>query len=314
MKLETGHGQGMFSRILFTITLPILCGALPQMAAAQDARADPVITRPGGEATCLAMNLRQKTSRRFNTKHRLRELTPICSATSRYSSRSGPRAGERIDGGSGGEPEAKSVQRNTSEGIGESGLKDDRSHRNHNQSLQSQLNPSLHYDPVDHDLWGHRGRHGTLEGYQYTSGNSRFSTRQATFTGAIEASPRQRSGDGRSYFLPLGWHLFTRRRCDHEQCSRLCAIWLDHGHVLPAVPILRNSDLDDHRHGGAFQRRPFGISQINGEMVPWSTPVYYLIGGIMCYFVNGITAMIANTIGLEVGLDNMCKAFGMAGA
>ena len=52
----------------------------------------------------------------------------------------------------------------------------------------------------------------------------------------------------------------------------------------------------------------------NGEMVPWSTPVYYLIGGIMCYFVNGITAMIANTIGLEVGLDNMCKAFGMAGA
>ncbi|MCA1869566.1 hypothetical protein HW571_28555 [Agrobacterium genomosp. 3] len=50
MKLETGHGQGMFSRILFTITLPILCGALPQMAAAQDARApDPVITRPGGE-------------------------------------------------------------------------------------------------------------------------------------------------------------------------------------------------------------------------------------------------------------------------
>ena len=49
-------------------------------------------------------------------------------------------------------------------------------------------------------------------------------------------------------------------------------------------------------------------------MVPWSTPVYYLIGGIMCYFVNGITAMVANTIGLEVGLENMCKAFGMAGA
>jgi len=40
----------MFSRILFTITLPILCASLPQKAAAQDARApDPVITRPGGE-------------------------------------------------------------------------------------------------------------------------------------------------------------------------------------------------------------------------------------------------------------------------
>ena len=29
------------------------------------------------------------------------------------------------------------------------------------------------------------GGMGLLEGYQYTSGNSRFSTRQATFTGAI---------------------------------------------------------------------------------------------------------------------------------
>lgn len=63
-----------------------------------------------------------------------------------------------------------------------------------------------------------------------------------------------------------------------------------------------------------FNAAKSAYKKSNGEMVPWSTQIAYLIGGIMCYFVNGITAMIANTIRLKVGLDNICKAFGMAGA
>lgn len=159
------------------------------------------------------------------------------------------------------------------------------------------------------------GGMGLLEGYQYTSGNSRFSTRQATFTGAImKLALGSAAAMGAVIFYRLAGTFslaedattsnvldyaqsgsITGTYCQQFQYS-LTLIWM----IIGTVAL--------------FNAARSAYRKSNGEMVPWSTPVYYLIGGIMCYFVNGITAMAANTIGLEVGLDNMCKAFGMAGA
>lgn len=159
------------------------------------------------------------------------------------------------------------------------------------------------------------GGMGLLEGYQYTSGNSRFSTRQPTFTGAImKLALGSAAAMGAVIFyrlagtFSLAEDTTTSNVLDFAQngsvsgtyCQQfqysVTLIWM----VIGTVAI--------------FNAARSAYKKSNGEMVPWSTPVAYLIGGIMCYFVNGITAMIANTIGLEVGLDNLCKAFGMAGA
>lgn len=159
------------------------------------------------------------------------------------------------------------------------------------------------------------GGMGLLEGYQYTSGNSRFSTRQATFTGAImKLTLGSAAAMGAVIFyrlagtFSLAEDATTSNVLDYAQSGSITGtycqqfqysvtlIWMIIGTVA-----LFNAARSTYRKS-------------NGEILPWSTPVYYLIGGVMCYFVNGITAMIANTIGLEVGLDNMCKAFGMAGA
>lgn len=156
---------------------------------------------------------------------------------------------------------------------------------------------------------------GLLEGYQYTSGNSRFSTRQATFTGAImKMAIGSAAAMGAVIFYRMAGTFSladdptTSNVLDYAQSGSISGtycqqfqysvtlIWM----IIGTVALLNAAR-------SAYKKS-------NGEMVSWSTPIYYLIGGIMCYFVNGITAMAANTIGLEVGLDNMCKAFGMAGA
>jgi len=159
------------------------------------------------------------------------------------------------------------------------------------------------------------GGMGLLEGYQYTSGNARFSTRQATFTGAImKLALGSAAALGAVVFYRMAGTFsladdpttsnvldfaqsgsITGTYCQQFQYS-VTLIWM----IIGTVAL--------------FNAARSAYRKSNGEMVPWSTPVYYLIGGIMCYFVNGITAMLAKTIGLEVGLDNMCRAFGMAGA
>jgi hypothetical protein len=155
---------------------------------------------------------------------------------------------------------------------------------------------------------------GLLEGYQYSSGNSRFSTRQATFTGAImKMAIGSAAALGAVVFYRMAGTFsladdqttsnvldyaqnrsITGTYCQQFQYS-VTLIWM----IIGTVAL--------------FNAARTAYRKSNGEMITWGQPIAYLIGGIMCYFVNGITAMVANTIGLEVGLDNMCKAFGMAG-
>lgn len=156
---------------------------------------------------------------------------------------------------------------------------------------------------------------GLLEGYQYSSGNNRFSTRQATFTGAImKMTIGSAAALGAVVFYRMAGTFsladdpttsnvldFAQQRsitgtyCQQFQYS-VTLIWM----IIGTVAL--------------FNAARTAYRKSNGEMIPWGQPVAYLIGGIMCYFVNGITSMVANSIGLEVGLDNMCKAFGLAGA
>ncbi|NSX94430.1 hypothetical protein [Agrobacterium tumefaciens] len=156
---------------------------------------------------------------------------------------------------------------------------------------------------------------GLLEGYQYSSGNNRFSTRQATFTGAImKMTIGSAAALGAVVFYRMAGTFsladdpttsnvldFAQQRsitgtyCQQFQYS-VTLIWM----IIGTVAL--------------FNAARTAYRKSNGEMIPWGQPIAYLIGGIMCYFVNGITAMVANSIGLEVGLDNMCKAFGLAGA
>ncbi len=154
-----------------------------------------------------------------------------------------------------------------------------------------------------------------LEGYQYTSGNSRFSTRQATFTGAImKLALGSAAAMGAVIFyrlagtFSLAEDATTSNVLDYAQSGSITGTYCQQFQYSVTLIWMIIGTV------ALFNAARSAYRKSNGEMVPWSTPVYYLIGGIMCYFVNGITAMIANTIGLEVGLDNMCKAFGMAGA
>jgi hypothetical protein len=159
------------------------------------------------------------------------------------------------------------------------------------------------------------GGMGLLEGYQYTSGNSRFSTRQATFTGAImKLALGSAAAMGAVIFyclagtFSLAEDATTSNVLDYAQSGSITGTYCQQFQYSVTLIWMIIGTV------ALFNAARSAYRKSNGEMVPWSTPVYYLIGGIMCYFVNGITAMIANTIGLEVGLDNMCKAFGMAGA
>jgi hypothetical protein len=159
------------------------------------------------------------------------------------------------------------------------------------------------------------GGMGLLEGYQYSSGNHRFSTRQSTFTGAImKMALGSAAAIGAVVFYRMAGTFsladdpttsnvldyaqqgsITGTYCEQFQYS-VTLIWM----IIGTVAL--------------FNAARSAYRKSNGEMITWGQPVAYLIGGIMCYFVNGITAMAAKTIGLEVGLDNMCRAFGMAGA
>lgn len=159
------------------------------------------------------------------------------------------------------------------------------------------------------------GGMGLLEGYQYTSGNSRFSTRQATFTGAImKLALGSAAAMGAVIFyrlagtFSLAEDATTSNVLDYAQSGSITGTYCQQFQYSVTLIWMIIGTV------ALFNAARSAYRKSNGEMVPWSTPVYYLIGGIMCYFVNGITAMIANTIGLEVGLDNMCKSFGMAGA
>jgi len=159
------------------------------------------------------------------------------------------------------------------------------------------------------------GGMGLLEGYQYTSGNSRFSTRQATFTGAImKLALGSAAAMGAVIFyrlagtFSLAEDATTSNVLDYAQSGSITGTYCQQFQYSVTLIWMIIGTV------ALFNAARSAYRKSNGEMMPWSTPVYYLIGGIMCYFVNGITAMIANTIGLEVGLDNMCKAFGMAGA
>jgi hypothetical protein len=159
------------------------------------------------------------------------------------------------------------------------------------------------------------GGMGLLEGYQYTSGNSRFSTRQATFTGAImKLALGSAAAMGAVIFyrlagtFSLAEDATTSNVLDYAQSGSITGTYCQQFQYSVTLIWMIIGTV------ALFNAARSAYRKSNGEMVPWSTPVYYLIGGIMCYFVNGITAMAANTIGLEVGLDNMCKAFGMAGA
>lgn len=159
------------------------------------------------------------------------------------------------------------------------------------------------------------GGMGLLEGYQYTSGNSRFSTRQATFTGAImKLALGSAAAMGAVIFyrlagtFSLAEDATTSNVLDYAQSGSITGTYCQQFQYSVTLIWMIIGTV------ALFNAARSAYRKSNGEMVPWSTPVYYLIGGIMCYFVNGITAMAANTIGLEVELDNMCKAFGMAGA
>lgn len=159
------------------------------------------------------------------------------------------------------------------------------------------------------------GGMGLIEGYQYSTGNQRFSTRQATFTGFLmKMAIGSAAGIGATVFYRMAGTFslqndavaknvldfasngsVTGTYCQQFQYS-VTLIWM----IIGTVAL--------------FGAARTAYQKSNGELVPWSKPIAFLIGGIGCYFVNEITAMAANTIGLSVGLDNMCKAFGAAGA
>lgn len=159
------------------------------------------------------------------------------------------------------------------------------------------------------------GGMGLIEGYQHTTGNHRFSTRQATFTGALmKLAIGSAAAIGAVIFYQIGGTFslsndptaknvldfaqsgsVTGTYCQKFQYS-VTLIWM----ILGTVAL--------------FNAARLSYRKSNGEMIAWGQPINYLIGGVMCYFVNAITAMAAKTVGLEVGLDNLCKAFGMAGS
>jgi hypothetical protein len=39
----------------------------------------------------------------------------------------------------------------------------------------------------------------------------------------------------------------------------------------------------------------------------------YLVGGVLCFFVNDVAILAGNTLGMSVSLDNLCKSFGTGG-
>ena len=40
----------------------------------------------------------------------------------------------------------------------------------------------------------------------------------------------------------------------------------------------------------------------------WFGPAVFFIGGILCFFIDDVGMIIGNTIGMEISLDNICKA------
>lgn len=155
---------------------------------------------------------------------------------------------------------------------------------------------------------------GLVEGYQYSTGDHRFSTRNATLTGFLS---KMAIGGGAAVGAVLFYQMgttfavsgdpttssvldFARKQsisgtyCEQFRYS-ITLIWM----IIGTVAL--------------FNAFTTWTRKSNGEMIPARTPILYLVGGVLCYFVNGVTAMAAKTIGLDVGLENMCRAFALAG-
>ncbi|GAA5544271.1 MULTISPECIES: hypothetical protein [Hyphomicrobiales] len=159
------------------------------------------------------------------------------------------------------------------------------------------------------------GGMGLIEGYAYTTGNSRFSTRQASFSGALmKLAIGSAAAVGAVIFyqiggtFSLGQNETTRNVLDYAQNGSISGTYCQQFHYSVTIIWMLIGTV------ALFNAARTAYRKSNGEMITWGQPILYLLGGIMCYFVNDITSMAANTIGLQVGLDNLCKAFGMAGA
>jgi len=157
------------------------------------------------------------------------------------------------------------------------------------------------------------GGMGLIEGYQYTTGNTRFSTRQSSFSGALmKMAIGSAAAIGAVVFyqmsgtFSLGQDSTTKNVLDYTQTGTLTGTYCEKFHYSVTLIWMIIGTV------ALFNAARSAYRKSNGEMITWGSPFAYLIAGIMCYSVNGLTAMVAKTIGLEVGIDNLCRAFGMA--
>lgn len=159
------------------------------------------------------------------------------------------------------------------------------------------------------------GAMGLLEGYNYTTGNDRFSTRHATFSGSImKLVLGSAAAVGAVLFYQMAGTFAvaddptTANVLNYAQQRSISGTYCQQFHYsVTLIWMIIGTVALFNAFRTAYQKS-------NGETISWGTPIAYFIAGVLCYFVNGITAMAANTIGLNVGLDNLCRAFGMAGA
>jgi hypothetical protein len=50
-------------------------------------------------------------------------------------------------------------------------------------------------------------------------------------------------------------------------------------------------------------------SRTNGQgQTASGNPWYYLIGGVLCFFIDDVAVIMSNTTGYAIGLDNICNA------
>lgn len=49
-----------------------------------------------------------------------------------------------------------------------------------------------------------------------------------------------------------------------------------------------------------------GVGKTHGYGQAW----IFFIGGVLCFFVNDVAVILSNTIGLQIGLTNICAALG----
>ncbi|MCC0018448.1 hypothetical protein [Mesorhizobium denitrificans] len=159
------------------------------------------------------------------------------------------------------------------------------------------------------------GGMGLLEGYVYTTGNARFSTRQASFSGAImKLAIGSAAAIGAIIFYQIagtfsvGTDATAKNVLDFAQNGSISGSYCEQFRYSVTLIWMIIGTV------ALFNAARTAYRKSNGEMITWGQPILYLLAGVGCYFVNAITMMGANTTGLNMGIENMCKAFGMVGA